>query len=91
MVTTTSTSRACSRARSAKQRWWKAQPFCPGQSSPLVETRSQTSSRTPGGASSRLPVGDSTAQAATSRAASSVAVAASRVAATRASIRAQQA
>jgi hypothetical protein len=27
----------------------------PGQSSPLVETRSQTSSRTPGGASRRLP------------------------------------
>ena len=88
MVTTTSTSRACSRARSAKQRWWKAQPFCPGQSSPLVETRSQTSSRTPGGASSRLPVAESAAHTATSRAASSVAVAASWVAPTRASMRA---
>jgi hypothetical protein len=91
LVTTTSTPRASSRARSAKQRGWKVQPRCPGQSSPLVETRSQTSSRTQVGASSRLPVGEETAQATSSRAASSVAVAASRVAATSASMRARHA
>ncbi len=90
-MTTTSTSRASSLARSAKQRRWKAQPFWPGQSSPAVATRSQTSSRTPAGASRRLPVAEVAAQATSSRAASSAAVAASRVAATSASILARQA